>query len=194
MDKRTCFFLSALVLFASMSGVTAYAHEQECNGWGTGEKHGFASNEYGLEKRFIHKAFFLIKAQDKLGLYEDQVKAISNLKLETEKNAIHQEADLKTLDLDIRTQLHSDKSDLDSLSKLIDQKYEAKKIMEKVAAEAYLKLKGILTPDQQAALKKLKKEWKEKRFDEHGEEGFHHRHHGFSGVEEKPAGDTEEGK
>ena len=187
MNKGMWLFLSGLVLFASIAGVTVYAHEQEGCKWGAGKEHGFAGREYGLEKVFFHKAFFLLKEKDKLGLSEDQVQAISTLQLETAKSVIHQEADLKALGLDIRAQLHSDKADLDSLSKLIDQKYEIKKTMEKAVAEAYLKLKGILTPAQQTELKKLKEEWRKKQCDKDGEQSSHHRHHWFSKTEEKPA-------
>jgi Spy/CpxP family protein refolding chaperone len=175
-----------LVLFTSIAGITAYAHEQEGCKWGAGEKHGFAGKDCGLEKVFFHKAFFLLKVKDKLGLTDAQVQEISNLKLETAKSVIHQEADLKALGLDIRAQLHSDKADLSSLSKLIDQKYEIKKTMEKAVAEAYLKLKGILTPAQKTELKKLKEEWREKQCDKDGEKGSR-RHHWFSKTEEKPA-------
>ena len=85
MNKRMWLFLSGLVLFASIAGVAAYAHEQEGCKWGTGKEHGFAGREYGLEKVFFHKAFFLLKAKDKLGLSDDQVQAISNLKFKIEK-------------------------------------------------------------------------------------------------------------
>lgn len=191
MTKRMWWFLSALVLFASIAGVTAYAHE---GWWGMGKKHecsgkkdGFAGKGYGLEKVFFHKAFFLLNAKDKLALTDAQVQEISSLKLETAKSVIHQKADIEAIELDIHAQLHGDKADLDSISKLIDQKYEAEKAMEKTVAGAYIKLKGILTPAQQDALKKLKKEWKEKKCDMDGEKGSHHRHHWFSKTEEKPA-------
>lgn len=186
MNKRMWCLLTMLVLFTSIAGITAYAHEQEGCKWGAGEKHGFAGKDCGLEKVFFHKAFFLLKVKDKLGLTDAQVQEISNLKLETAKSVIHQEADLKALGLDIRAQLHSDKADLSSLSKLIDQKYEIKKTMEKAVAEAYLKLKGILTPAQKTELKKLKEEWREKQCDKDGEKGSR-RHHWFSKTEEKPA-------
>lgn len=192
MNKRMGCLLSALVLFTSIAGVAAYAHDQEGCKWGAGEKHGFAGKDCGLEKVFFHKAFFLLKVKDKLGLSDDQAQAISTLKLETAKSVIHQEADLKALGLDIRAQLHSDKADLGLLLKLIDQKYEIKKTMEKAVAEAYLKLKSILTPAQQTELKKLKKEWKEKQCDMDGEKGSHHRHHWFSKAEEKPAEEARE--
>ena len=198
MTKRMGWFLSALVLFASIAGVTAYAHE---GWWGMGKKHecagkkdGFAGKEYGLEKVFFHKAFFLLKSKDKLGLTDAQVQEISTLKLETAKSVIHQKADIKALELDIHAQLHGDKANLEAIEKLIDQKYETKKFMEKGLTEAYFKLKGILTPAQQDELKKLKKGWKEKQCDMDGEKGSHHRHHWFSKGEGKPTEESEEGK
>lgn len=193
MNRKTGLLLSALVLFTSIAGVSAYAHE---GWWGMGKKHefagkrgGFAGREYGLEKVFFHKAFFLLKVQDKLGLTETQVQAIRSLKLETAKSMIHQKADLKALALDIRAQLHSDKVDAASISTLIDQKYEIKKAMEKTAVEAYVKLQGILTATQQAEVKKLRKEWKEKR----SECRKCSKHHfWFSKAGDKSAGETGE--
>jgi len=181
MDKKLGLFLSALVLFAGIAGANAYAHGQEGGMWGADKKHGASGKEYGLEGVFFHKAVFFLKSKDKIGLSQDQVVAIKALKLETEKGVLHQKADLKALELDIRSQLHSDMTDAGALSKLIDQKYEMKKTMEKSLVAAIVKLKSMLTPAQQETLKKLRKEKRSEKTS--------HRHW-FSGSKEKAADGT----
>ena len=138
---------------------------------------GMRGGGQGCTGMFFHKAFFVLKSQDKLGLSKEQVDTIQGLKLEAEKNMIRQEAEIRVLELDIHSQLRADKADAAAIQKLIDQKYEAEKAGAKAAVDAYLKLKSTLNEKQWATLKDLKKEWMKKSFGEEGGHGGHYGHH-----------------
>lgn len=119
---------------------------------------------------FFRKAGFLMREKESIGLSEDQVQAIRNLKLETVKSLIRNKADIKILDLDIHSQLHQDKPDVASIQKLIDSKYEAKKAFDKSMVDALVKLQAVPNDKQQEALKNLKKE--------HMKKVYGDKHHG----------------
>ena len=121
----------------------------------------------GLDKMFFMKAHFIQENHEALGLSEDKVEAIKNLKLETKKMLIKQGAEIEIAELELMAKLHDYPVDVDAANKLIDQKYELKKAKAKNLVEAIAKLKGNLTKDQYYKLHKL---WKanEKRA-EHGE-------------------------
>ena len=95
------------------------------------------------------------RAHEELGLSEDKVDAIKNLKLETEKVLIKQNAEIEVVGIDMMAELHRYPVDVDKVNKLVDRKYELKKAEAKSLVEAIAKLKGALTKDQYDKLHKL---------------------------------------
>jgi len=145
-------------------------------GRGDGNKGCFVGHSHGkgfgwqehkrsdIASSFFHKAGFLMREKESMGLSEDQVQSIRNLKLEAVKSLIRNKADIKIFDLDIRSQLHQEKPDVAAIQKLIDSKYEAKKAFDKSMVDALVKLQAVPNDKQQEALKNLKKEHMKKMF------------------------------
>ena len=158
-----------VALLAIGTALPAYANPSggcPMQGRGKGE-HG-SWGKQNVEGLFFHKAHFLLKSQEQLGLSDEQVKAIKDLKVETKKNDIRQDAEIKALDMDIFSKLGEEKIDTAAVQKLIDQKYDAKKATAQSFVDAYAKLMNTLNDKQREALKALKKE-KMKDYGDHKE-------------------------
>lgn len=156
-------YLSALFVLALVFGMSlplAFA----CGGGGShgcsmgGGRHGGWEMDGSLKAKFFHKAYFLLKSKDQIGLSEDQAASIQSLLLETKKTSIRQKAENEVLKMDIHSKLRDKKADEAEIQKLIDQKYENKKNIDKTYLSAYLKLKSTLNDKQWEAFKNLKKE------------------------------------
>ncbi len=117
--------------------------------------HGFGYKEGGLDEMFFMKAHFIQENHEALGLSDDKVEAIKNLKLETKKMLIKQNAEIDIASLDIMAKLHDYPVDVDAADKLVDRKYELKKTETKNLVEAIAKLKSNLTKDQYDKMHKL---------------------------------------
>jgi len=113
-----------------------------------------------LEDKFYHKAHFVLMHAETAGLSDEQIQAIKDLKHETKKTLIKQQADIDILAVDIKSKLRAHPPlDLEGINQLIDQKYEIKKSKAKGLASAFSQLKGIVTEEQ---WDKLKAVWKKK--------------------------------
>lgn len=174
----------SLVVLGVVVLTTAYAYEGNM-GW-HGQKGGFGRHGYkrsDVASSFFRKAGFLMREKESIGLSEDQILAVRNLKLEAVKSLIRNKADIKIIDLDIHSQLRQDRPDVVSIQKLIDSKYEAKKAFDKSMVDALVKLQAVPNDKQKEALKNLKKE--------HMKKAFGDKHHGFakeaSGSQTDPA-------
>lgn len=146
--------LGVFFMVMAISAVAAHAG----HGFKSGHKFGPGegkSDECG--KMFFMKAHFIEENQARLGLAADKIEAIKNLKLETQKMMVKQDAEIKVADLDIKSKLHDFPIDVEAVNKLVDQKYELKKAEEKNLVEALAKLKSSLSKDQYDKLKELKK-------------------------------------
>ena len=114
----------------------------------------------GWESKIFYKAHFMIKNQDELGLSDEQVKKIKELKLAAKKELIDRKAKIEILGVDIKGLLYKDPINLEAINALIDQKYEIKKAKTKYIVQTYANLKNILTDEQKAKLKTLWKQCK----------------------------------
>ena len=110
--------------------------------------------------KVFHKAHFLLKSKEELGLSDKQVKKIKDLKLEAKKDLITKKAEIEVLALDIKAKMHEEKIDTKAINKLIDKKYELKKAKSKSLVGAYAALKNVLTKEQKKKLKGLYKKCK----------------------------------
>ena len=148
----------ALMFAFSLSAANAYDYDKG--------KSCFKGREYhqkGLDDKFEYKASLFLGKKEELGLSDEQVEAIKELKLKVSKDLIMKEAEIEVIGLDIKTAVHKDSVDLEAINGLIDKKYEIKKAKAKLLVKSYAELKGILTKAQKDKLKNLWKEKKEKK-------------------------------
>lgn len=124
-------------------------------------EHGMKKDPKGdLESKFYHKMMTVIKNQEELGLSDEQVKKLKDLKLTTKKEEIRKKAEIDMLAIDIKAGMWEDAIDINVVNALIDKKYELKKEKAKALVAAYVALKSVLTEEQQEKLKGLCKRGK----------------------------------
>ncbi len=152
MKTKSLRTLGILILTATMLSPQVFAGHDH----GGGKMRGGES----VSDIFFFKAHTLLKLEDKLGLSKEQAEAIKTLSTEVKKDVVRREAEIQVIKLDLFTHLRNETVDVKAVQALVDQKYEAKKSMEKSVVEAYAKLKGSITAEQWAKFKELKKEFK----------------------------------
>ncbi|MFC1570747.1 hypothetical protein ACFL4E_03080 [Candidatus Omnitrophota bacterium] len=103
---------------------------------------------YGLEGKFYRQAHKILEHNKELGLTAKQVKEVKALKVKVKKDLIKQDADIKTLKVEINTLMWEAPMSLDETNMLVDKKYELKKKKAKYIVSAYDKLNKILTKEQ----------------------------------------------
>ena len=140
----------ALVLVFGLIQSISFA----CDGKGCCKRDG---KDMPLEKKFFKKVRMIFHHQDELGISDDQLAKIKELKVALKKDLIQKEADIDLVKVDIRSALYEDEVNLEAVNKLIDQKYETKKSKSKQVVSIIAQLKEILTKDQMDKLKNLKK-------------------------------------
>lgn len=150
-------FLTALLLFTTVLCASAYANRDK--GYG-GERQGPDSKDAAAHVGM--KSDWLLREQQELGLSDAQVQKIRELSLKSQKDAVQAQAEMESINLDIRSKMREENLDQAALGKLIDQKYESRKAYEKRAISSMAEIKSILTPEQKEKLKALKKERQEK--------------------------------
>lgn len=104
----------------------------------------------------MRKAHLALAKAKELGLSDDQVSRIKALTYNLKKSIIKEDADIKSLGLDIREAITKDTVDVNAVNSLIDQKYALKAAKAKEAVQAYANLKTILTKDQYTKLKEMR--------------------------------------
>ena len=110
----------------------------------------------GHDKMFFFKAHLALAKAKELGLSDDQVSKIKALEYAFKKSLIKEDADIKSLGLDIGEAIQKDAIDTNAVNSLIDQKYVIKAAKAKEAIQAYANLKTILTKDQYNKLKEMR--------------------------------------
>jgi len=109
----------------------------------------------GMEQKLFKKAGFLWMNQDEIGLSEEQVGQIKEIKIESKKELVKRNAEIDTVKIEIKSKLYDDDIDVVEVDKLIGQKYDMKKGKAKYLVKQYVKLKGVLTADQMDEAKKI---------------------------------------
>lgn len=144
-----------LVLFALFSaGLVSEARAFECC-----KKMG--GPQAGDEGMFSKKIKMILLNEEGLGLSEEQIEKIKDLKLSAKKDLIRLNADIDIIQLDIKAAMWKDTLDTGAINGLIDKKYELKKEKEKKLVAACAALKGILTKEQKQNLKSIYKKCKD---------------------------------
>jgi len=151
---------TVLVLGIFLIGASGVFFSNEAAADYGGKKTCYRGERASLEDKFYHKAHFVLVHKETAGLSDEQIQAIKDLKHETKKTLIKQQADIDILVVDIESKLRAHPTlDLEGINQLIDQKYEIKKSKVKGLASAFSQLKGIVTEEQ---WDKLKAVWKKK--------------------------------
>ena len=109
----------------------------------------------GLDDKIIYKAMAMIKSQEELGLSDEQVAKIKDLKYGVKKELVKKTAEIDILKIDIKAMLYGDTVDVAAIDPLIDKKYEIKKAKAKYLVAKYAELKDMLTEEQTKELKTL---------------------------------------
>jgi len=130
----------------------------------------YADDAKSLDEKFFHKAHFILKSADELGLTADQLDKVQALKLKVKRSLIQKEAEIDIYALDIKAALGKDNVNVSAVNNLIDKKYEIKKQKAKELVDAYVSLRGILSKEQ---YEKLKEEWQKQAVCKMGESGRH---------------------
>lgn len=146
MNKKLIAGLSAILLTLSVSGAAFAGH---------GSGYGKSGRGWGgdLETMFFFKAHKILEMKQELGLSAEQVDTIKNLKVEVKKELINSKADIEIIEVDLYSQLKNNAKDVETVNKLIDAKYDAKKNKAKVVTAAYAKLTQTLSDKQWETLK-----------------------------------------
>ena len=124
------------------------------------ERHGMGHHDYkkmSINDRFFMKVEIIKKHQEEIGVTDDQMDQIRDLKTALKKDTIKKQAEIDILKIDIRSLMHKEQVNVEAVYKLIDQKYEVKKAKAKKAVESLAQLKKIITKDQMAKLRSIKR-------------------------------------
>ena len=133
----------------------AFANEcPMCGGKATG-KYGMMESKEGGHGMFSHKAGLALSKASELGLSDEQVSKIKTITYNIKKGCIKNDADIKSLALDIKTELGKDDVNVGAVNPLIDKKFALKAQGMKDDIQANADLNKILTPDQQKKLKDM---------------------------------------
>jgi hypothetical protein len=108
-----------------------------------------------ITDKFMKKAHFLLEHKSDMGLTDNQVKTLKELKLQMEKDSIRQNADRETFLLDLKSKLAEDKVNVEGANALIDENFATASAAAKSNLANYAKLKSLLTPDQVTKMKAL---------------------------------------
>ena len=146
--KRGLTIVLAFALLFVFSTEVCFA--QGCGGCKQ-SKGGYAEGKDKVQM----KAIKLLKFKDELGLSDDQVEKIKELRLKAKKESVKQAAEIEIIALDIKAMLGKDPIDTTAINALIDQKYELKKAKAKSSIAALADLKSVLTAAQMDKLKEL---------------------------------------
>lgn len=111
----------------------------------------------GLKEKIFAKAHFILGCQDELGFSDDQVKRIKDLVIKTERNQIEKRAEIELVDVDIKAEIWRDTLDANTITGLIDRKYELEKIKAKSLINAYVALMSTLTAEQKEKMRDCRK-------------------------------------
>jgi Spy/CpxP family protein refolding chaperone len=166
-------FLSAFLFMSTLAYANGPMDEHQM-GKGTcsvkgGQGHmgrGCCQGQCPVAGKVLKKAHMALEHRADLGLTDDQVKTISDLKLKVEKDGVAQNAEKETFMLDLSAKLKEDTVDVAGIDALIDKNFASMSTAIKSNVDAYAKLKSVLTPEQQKKLKELwgdkERSWKHK--------------------------------
>ncbi|MBF0253621.1 MAG: Spy/CpxP family protein refolding chaperone [Candidatus Omnitrophica bacterium] len=152
---RNKLMTAALIgLFAgSIVSAGAYAGQ----GWGDakGSMHSRGYKDKGCQA--TQSAMCILRNADELGLTEDQKNQITDIKTEAKRDYIRSKAEIDLIAVDVKSEMYKDATDVGAVTALIDKKYAAKAEKAKAMVRAKADMESVLTDEQRAKLKEIKK-------------------------------------
>ncbi len=144
-------------LFALTTPLFAHSHKKECS---TSEHESCERREKSCSKCPIANAImkascFLTKNASEIGLNDEQLKKIKSIAMETKKEAILGQAQMKVMCMDLSSKLCEEKLDVEGINAMIDQGSAGWAAAGKKTLKNYADLRAILTPEQMAKAKEL---------------------------------------
>ena len=110
-----------------------------------------------------NKAKILWENKEELGLKEDQLDKIKDIKHAAIKGLIQRKADLDIVMVDLNSAKHADAMDVQAVNTLLDAKYDVKKETAKAYVKAVSDIQQVLSKDQHSQWKELMKKAKHER-------------------------------
>ena len=89
----------------------------------------------------------MLSNKEELGLSDEQVNKVKELKMNTKKDIIRKDAEIEILALEIKSEMWKDPADTVAVNKLVDKKYDLKKETTKALVAGCAALKDVLTKD-----------------------------------------------
>ncbi|MFH1700961.1 MAG: hypothetical protein ABIE07_10270 [Candidatus Zixiibacteriota bacterium] len=150
--KRTLILL-IVVLFAGTAAAQMHGH-------GKGQMGEAGCNKFGQGERFEkgHHPGNILRHAEALELTDQQIDKIKSMQLSNQEAMIDLRADLKKLELRLRSEMHSDSPDKNSMLSLNSEITKLKGQISEMRLRHRFELHDILTEDQIKKLDELKLE------------------------------------
>ena len=113
------------------------------------------NNKCCFAEKFFHFAHLALENHEELGLSEDAVKKIRELKIGTKKSLIRNRAEVELLMVDVISKLHTEKPEISEINKLIDKKFDIKKAGMKKLIAGFVGVKKLLSKEQMKQVKAI---------------------------------------
>ena len=105
-------------------------------------------NKCCFAEKFFHFAHSILENHEELGLSEESVKKVRDLKIGTKKSMIRNRAEVELLMVDVISSLYQEKPDISAINKLIDKKFDVKKAGMKKLIASFVAVKKLLSKEQ----------------------------------------------
>jgi len=162
---RKIMVMSVIAVAVGFLGVADGYANRDKGGYSKGGMQGGGHYEMPLHAKLFMKAKFLMIHQEELGLSEQQLDAIKDIKHGFKKEMITRTAEIEVIKVDIKALLHKRVVDVEAINRLIDQKYAIKNAKSKSMVQAFADLKAVLTDAQYDQMKKI---WLDMKKKHHG--------------------------
>ena len=124
------------------------------------------------ERAHFAQLFRSHELREKLGLTNDQVTKLRDLRFDSAKGVVGARANLQTKRLELQQLMSAEKPDRGAIDRKIDEISEARSALMKNRVDHQLAVREILTPEQLEKLAELRAEFQRRRF-ERRMEGLH---------------------
>lgn len=131
---------------------SAAGHTKSYGHHGSYGKHGYG---HGHHMGTLHYLKHLLVHKEELGLSDEQVTRIHDLKMSLKKEKIRTKADLKIAKLELLEMIHGDKGDLDQIEAKFKEKMALKTKLFMASIKARRAAHDVLAPDQLEKAKEI---------------------------------------
>ena len=113
------------------------------------------NNKCCFAEKFFHFAHLALENHEELGLADEAVKKVRELKIGTKKSLIRNRAEVELLMVDIISSLYQEKPDVAAINRLIDKKFDVKKAGMKKLIASFVAIKKLLSKEQIKQMKTI---------------------------------------